>query len=36
MGIEAVIKKEKDGQWRINQERVLSEEELEFERQRGL
>lgn len=35
-GIEFIIQKEDDGQWRVNQERVLPEDELESDRRRGV
>ncbi|HEB81862.1 MAG TPA: hypothetical protein ENJ11_03260 [Gammaproteobacteria bacterium] len=34
-GIEFIIQKEEDGQWRVSQERVLPEDELASDRQRG-
>ncbi len=34
-GIEFIIQKEEDGQWRVSQERVLPEDELESDIQRG-
>lgn len=34
-GIEFIIQKEKDGQWRVSQERILPEDELESDRRRG-
>lgn len=35
-GIEFIIQVEEDGQWRVNQERVLPEDELENDRRRGV
>lgn len=35
-GIEFIIQKEDDGQWRVNQERVLPDDELENDRRRGV
>jgi len=35
-GIEFIIQKEDDGQWRVHQERVLPDEELENDRRRGV
>ena len=34
-GIEFIIQKEEDGQWRVSQERVLPDDELASDRQRG-
>ena len=34
-GIEFIIQKEDDGQWRVTQERILPEDELENDRRRG-
>lgn len=34
-GIEFIIQKEEDGQWRVSQERILPEDELASDRQRG-
>lgn len=34
-GIEFIIQKEEDGQWRVSQERVLPEDELESDKRRG-
>ena len=34
-GIEFIIQKEDDGQWRVSQERVLPEDELESDKRRG-
>ena len=34
-GIEFIIQKEDDGQWRVTQERVLPEDELENDQRRG-
>jgi hypothetical protein len=34
-GIEFIIQREDDGQWRVAQERVLPEDELNSDRQRG-
>jgi len=34
-GIEFIIQKEADGQWRVSQERILPEDELENDRRRG-
>ncbi|MDH5612290.1 MAG: hypothetical protein OEY66_07535 [Gammaproteobacteria bacterium] len=34
-GIEFIIEKEDDGQWRVSQERILPEDELENDRRRG-
>lgn len=34
-GIEFIIQKEEDGQWRVSQERILPEDELENDRRRG-
>lgn len=34
-GIEFIIQKEADGQWRVSQERVLPEDELASDRSRG-
>ena len=34
-GIEFIIQKEADGQWRVSQERVLPEDELESDKRRG-
>jgi hypothetical protein len=35
-GIEFIIQIEDDGQWRVNQERVLPDDELESDRRRGV
>ena len=35
-GIEFIIQVESDGQWRVTQERVLPEDELESDRRRGV
>ena len=35
-GIEFIIQKEDDGFWRVNQERVLPDDELESDRNRGV
>jgi len=35
-GIEFIIQVEDDGQWRVTQERVLPEDELESDRRRGV
>jgi len=35
-GIEFIIQLEEDGQWRVNQERVLPEDELDNDRRRGV
>ena len=35
-GIEFIIQQEEDGMWRVNQERVLPEDELESDRRRGV
>ena len=35
-GIEFIIQKEEDGQWRVGQERILPEEELESDKRRGV
>ena len=35
-GIEFIIQLEEDGLWRVNQERVLPEDELESDRRRGV
>ena len=35
-GIEFIIQKEEDGQWRVTQERILPEDELESDRRRGV
>ena len=34
-GIEFIIQKEADGQWRVSQERILPEDELESDKRRG-
>ena len=34
-GIEFILQKEKDGQWRIGQERILPDDELESDKRRG-
>jgi len=34
-GIEFIIQKEDDGQWRVGQERILPEEELDSDQRRG-
>ncbi len=34
-GIEFIIQKEADGQWRVGQERILPEEELDSDKRRG-
>lgn len=34
-GIEFIIQKEEDGQWRVSQERVLPDDELESDKRRG-
>ena len=34
-GIEFIIQKEEDGQWRVGQERILPEEELDSDKRRG-
>lgn len=34
-GIEFIIQKEDDGQWRVGQERILPEEELDSDKRRG-
>ena len=34
-GVEFIIQKEKDGQWRVSQERILPEDELENDKRRG-
>jgi ketosteroid isomerase-like protein len=34
-GIEFIIQKEADGQWRVSQERILPEDELENDKRRG-
>ena len=34
-GIEFIIQKEDDGQWRVSQERILPDDELENDRRRG-
>jgi ketosteroid isomerase-like protein len=34
-GIEFIIQKEEDGQWRVSQERILPEDELENDKRRG-
>lgn len=34
-GIEFIIQKEDDGQWRVAQERILPEDELKSDKQRG-
>jgi hypothetical protein len=36
MGIEVILEKEKDGKWRITQERVLAEDEPEHDKRNGL
>ena len=35
-GIEFIITKEEDGNWRVSQERLLPEDELESDRRRGV
>lgn len=35
-GIEFIIQKEDDGQWRVSQERILPEDELENDQRRGV
>ena len=35
-GIEFIIQKEDDGQWRVNQERVLPDDELDSDQRRGV
>ena len=34
-GIEFIIQKEEDGQWRVFQERILPDDELENDKRRG-
>ena len=34
-GIEFIIQKEEDGQWRVGQERILPDDELENDKRRG-
>ena len=34
-GVEFIIQKEDDGQWRVSQERILPDDELENDRRRG-
>ena len=34
-GIEFIIQKEEDGQWRVSQERILPDDELENDKRRG-
>jgi hypothetical protein len=34
-GIEFIITKEADGNWRVSQERILPEDELKSDKQRG-
>lgn len=34
-GVEFIIQKEEDGQWRVSQERILPEDELENDKRRG-
>ena len=34
-GIEFIIQKEDDGQWRVGQERILPDDELESDKRRG-
>jgi hypothetical protein len=34
-GVEFIIQKEEDGQWRVGQERILPAEELESDKRRG-
>ena len=34
-GIEFIVQKEEDGQWRVTQERILPEDELENDQRRG-
>jgi ketosteroid isomerase-like protein len=34
-GIEFILQKEEDGQWRVSQERILADDELESDKQRG-
>ena len=34
-GIEFIIQKDDDGQWRVTQERIIPEDELENDRRRG-
>lgn len=36
MGIEVILEKEEDDKWRISQERVLPDDELEHDKQSGL
>lgn len=36
MGIEVILENEKDGKWRISQERILTDDELEHDKQSGL
>jgi len=35
-GIEFIIEREQDGVWRVSQERILPEDELESDRRRGM
>lgn len=35
-GIEFIIQKEEDGQWRVAQERILPEDELDSDKRRGV
>jgi hypothetical protein len=34
-GVEFIIQKEEDGQWRVSQERILPDDELENDKRRG-
>ena len=34
-GIQFILQKEKDGQWRVGQERILPDDELESDKRRG-
>ena len=34
-GIEFIIQKEEDGQWRVGQERILPDDELDSDKRRG-
>jgi len=34
-GIEFIIQKEDDGQWRVGQERILPDDELDSDKRRG-
>ena len=34
-GIEFILQKEEDGQWRVSQERILPDDELESDKRRG-